>query len=106
MLDRDGCSSCHTRSPVTGLYAVTVSELGTPTVSSRSGPSAMLSEWPTPLALWRNVSPTGFTFSATAAFFPVTYSRPVRGLNAGDPKLEPPCDTMYSLLIEYGKYIC
>ena len=35
-------------------------------------------------------------------FFPVTYSKPVRGLNDIGPKLDPPCETMYISLIEDG----
>ncbi len=62
----------------------------------------MLAKWPSDSVFWRSVSPTGFTDSATAAFFPVTYSKPVLGLNDIGPKLEPPCETMNNSLIEYG----
>jgi hypothetical protein len=41
-----------------------------------------------------NVSPTGCTLNEIAAFFPVTYNRFVRGLKAGEPQLDPPCDRM------------
>src|SRR5688572_18240050 len=102
MLDRVACSSCHTRAPLPGSYAVTVSVSATPTSLARCGPSAMFAKCPRDCVFCRNVFPTGFTDSATAAFFPVTYSSPVRGLKDIDPKLEPPCDTMYRSLIEYG----
>src|SRR5687767_6699853 len=104
MLDRVGCWLCHASSPVPGWYAVTVSASDVPTSLERCGPSAMLAKWPSDWVFWRNVLPTGFTDSATAAFFPVTYNNPVRGLNDIDPKLDPPCETMYSSLIEYGVY--
>src|SRR5262245_6369712 len=102
MLDRVGCSSCQTTAPVAGSYAVTVSISGTPTSLARCGPSAIFAKWPSDCVFCRSVLPTGFTDSATAAFFPVTYSRPVRGLNDIEPKLEPPWETMYMFLIEYG----
>ena len=53
--------------------------------------------------LRRNVSPTTFTVNDKAAFLPVTYRRFVRGLNAGEPKLDPPWDTMKNSLVEYGQ---
>jgi len=50
----------------------------------------------------RNVSPTTFTVKDKAAFLPVTYSSFVRELKAGEPKLEPPWDTMKNSFVEYG----
>ena len=62
-------------------------------MSSRIGPSAMLSECPS-LSPVTRVSPTGFTVKVMPPSLPVTYSRPVRGLNDNGPQLLPPCARM------------
>src|SRR5438128_2286350 len=99
MFVRDGCWTCQTSSPVAGSYAVTVSLGVTPVLLSRV---AITDECPTGSWLGRSESPTGRTVIEIAAFLPVTYRSPVRGLNAGEPKLAPPCDTITESLIEYG----